>query len=149
MTGGLFASTISVAKGAMEVLKGGIVAYDTDIKIQLLKVSQATIENHTAESQETTDEMCIGLQELYPDVELFVAITGVAEETPANRAQEGQVFISIIYQNTLHRYDTIIQPKDMGDKRNAIRIQTVKLMMERILYIVTRPPVAGMVAPEM
>lgn len=148
MTGGLFASTITSANGAMKVLQGGIVAYDTDVKTQILGVPKEIIDRHTAESQETTDAMCQGLRKLYPQADLFIAITGVAEESPLNDVPEGKVYLSMFYRETGYRYDTILVPQDESDPRNAIRIQAVRLMMDQILYIVTRPPVAGMVAPE-
>lgn len=148
MTGGLFASSIIAAKGAMEVLKGGIIAYDTAVKTRLLHVPEQLIDRYTAESQETTDAMCQGLRQLYPYVNLFVAITGVAEKTSDNAAPEGQIYLSLFYQNELHRYETLLEPKETSDRRNAIRIQAVEYMMERILYIVTRAPVAATGTPE-
>ena len=140
MTGGLFASTITSANGAMKVLQGGIVAYDTDVKTQILGVPKEIIDRHTAESQETTDAMCQGLRKLYPQADLFIAITGVAEESPLNDVPEGKVYLSMFYRETGYRYDTILVPQDESDPRNAIRIQAVRLMMDQILYIVSPTP---------
>lgn len=148
MTGGLLASTICSASGALSVLKGSIVSYNNDVKIHVLKVSPAVIKQYSAESPQTTDAMCEGLRVLYPLATLYVAITGIAEEAPLCDKQEGQIYVTIWYRGKTVRYAHVLVPQNEKDHRNAIRTQAVEYILDKILYIVTLPPVAGMVAPE-
>lgn len=149
MTGGLLASTICSASGAMSVLKGSVVSYNNDMKSEVLKVSPRVIKQYSAESPETTDAMCEGLRQLYPFASLYVAITGIAEQTPECDIPEGQIYVTIWYGGNWYRYADVLLPEDKEDHRNAIRKQAVEYILDKILYIVTLPPVAGIVAPEM
>jgi PncC family amidohydrolase len=147
MTGGLLASTICSATGALSVLKGSVVAYDSAVKCKVLNVPLGLIEAHTAESAEVTEAMCKGIRQLYGDSELYVAVTGVVEKISGNTAREGQIYVAICYLGQIFQYDTVLsRPK--SDHRNGYRVSAVRFIMDQILYIVTRPPVAGMVAPE-
>ncbi|HMR17782.1 MAG TPA: nicotinamide-nucleotide amidohydrolase family protein [Sphingobacterium sp.] len=148
MTGGLLASTICSANGALSVLKGSIVAYDSELKIHVLQVPSATIDAYTAESSQVTDGMCKGLQQLYPYAKLYIAMTGLAEGMTESEPEEGQIYVTIWYNEKIFRYATVLPEPIENDRRNAYRIQAVKFIMDKILYIVTRPPVAGIVAPE-
>lgn len=138
ITAGLLASTIASVSGASSVLKGSVVTYDADLKIKLLGVPPEIIAINTAESQETTDAMCMGIRQLYPGVSIYVAITGVASK-PTNdytiNKQVGQIYISVFYDK-LYQYQSIILPNDSGDSRNQIRDEAVECIMEFIKKLI-------------
>ncbi|MBE9660925.1 CinA family protein [Mucilaginibacter myungsuensis] len=67
ITAGLLASSIASIGGASGVLKGGVVTYNRHVKTKILGVSGELIDDLTAESQETTNAMCQGIRDLYPD----------------------------------------------------------------------------------
>ena len=148
MTGGLLASTICSVNGALSVLKGSIVTYDEDVKTHVLQIPTALIEKYTAESIQVTDRMCESIRQIYPRAMLYVAMTGIAEETPEQDSKEGQIYVSIWYNEKIFRYATILPDRGEKDRRNVYRAQAVKFIMDKILYIVTLPPVAGIVDPE-
>ncbi len=140
MTAGLLASTIASAPWAASVLKGAIVTYDENLKMNLLGVNPLTLAEHTAESQETTDAMCLGLKKLYPEATVHVAVTGVASapDPDADYTVDkavGQIYISILYNKKLERLATVLQPTG-DDERNSIRCQTVELILEKIAKLI-------------
>jgi PncC family amidohydrolase len=140
ITAGLLASTIASVPGASAVLKGSVVTYDANVKIQILGVSAELIKQHTAESQETTTAMCYGLKKVYPDASIHVAVTGVAS-TPVNdyvvNKKEGQVYVSILYNEFMSEFENLIDPGNSGDKRNSIRNKTVEFIFEKIEQVIS------------
>ncbi|RYY41687.1 MAG: CinA family protein [Chitinophagaceae bacterium] len=136
VTAGLLASTIGSVQGASEVLIGSIVTYSRNLKTAVLDVDPRVIDQHTAESQQTTNEMAYGLTRLYPGAEVFVAVTGVASEPvgPYEIDKEvGQVYLSIYYKNTMHEHGEILRAGN--NTRNEIRERAVELILEKILVL--------------
>jgi len=76
-TGGFLASKITSIAGASAYFKGSVVAYSNEIKMKLLDVSEETLKNHGAVSEETVIEMVKGgLNTL--NVDYTVAVSGIA-----------------------------------------------------------------------
>ncbi len=76
-TGGRIADRITNVPGSSDYFKGSVVAYSNEVKIALLGVKKATIENYGAVSEQTALEMAQGGRELL-DVDLCVSDTGIA-----------------------------------------------------------------------
>jgi nicotinamide-nucleotide amidase len=77
VTGGHVADEIVTVAGASAVFRGGIVAYDNAVKVELLGVSTATLERVGAVSEETAIEMARGAQARL-GVDVAIATTGIA-----------------------------------------------------------------------
>lgn len=105
VTAGYVGCQFSKALKVSDIYKGSVVAYQEAIKIQLLGVNKTTLAVHTAESQEVTNEMAVGIKNLY-NVDIAVAITGLANpggsESPTKPV--GTVFITIIYSNQQYEF---------------------------------------------
>jgi len=76
-TGGRIADRITNVPGSSDYFKGSVVAYSNEIKIALLGVRKATIENYGAVSEQTALEMAQGGRKLL-DVDICVSDTGIA-----------------------------------------------------------------------
>jgi len=76
-TGGRIADRITNVPGSSDYFRGSVVAYSNEVKIALLGVKKATIENYGAVSEQTALEMAQGGRELL-DVDLCVSDTGIA-----------------------------------------------------------------------
>ncbi len=76
-TGGRTADRITNVPGSSDYFKGSVVAYSNEVKIALLGVKKATIENYGAVSEQTALEMAQGGRELL-DVDICVSDTGIA-----------------------------------------------------------------------
>ncbi len=75
-TGGLVADAIVSVPGASAVFYEGIVSYANGAKINRLNVSEKTIKEYGAVSQETAKQMAEGL--LSQDVDIAISTTGIA-----------------------------------------------------------------------
>lgn len=76
-TGGLVAHSLTSVPGSSDVYQGSVISYSYALKESLLNVSQATIQEHGAVSEETVIEMLDGLLESLK-VDVGVAISGIA-----------------------------------------------------------------------
>jgi nicotinamide-nucleotide amidase len=76
-TGGLVAAAITAVPGSSDVFDRGFVTYANAAKVEMLGVTQATLDAHGAVSREAAVEMSLGALE-HSRADIAVAITGVA-----------------------------------------------------------------------
>ena len=76
-TGGRMADRITNMPGSSDYFKGSVVAYSNEVKMALLGVKKATIENYGAVSEQTALEMAQGGRRVL-DVDICVSDTGIA-----------------------------------------------------------------------
>jgi nicotinamide-nucleotide amidase len=76
-TGGLVAARLTTVAGASDVFRGGIVAYDNDVKEALLGVPADLLATYGAVSAEVAGAMAHGARERL-GVDVAVSVTGVA-----------------------------------------------------------------------
>lgn len=76
-TGGLVASRLSSVTGATDYLRGGLVAYATDVKSGVLGVDEATLAGHGPCSSETAEEMAARAREVFA-ADLGIGVVCVA-----------------------------------------------------------------------
>jgi nicotinamide-nucleotide amidase len=135
ITAGLFASTLASVKGASAILKGSVVTYNIDMKKIFWGVKESTLEEHTAESMQTTREMVEGLRKAYNKSSIYIAVTGVASPgTPEYPVKEavGTTFVVCWMEGQLHEWKELIT----SEERNEIRQRAVDFMMEKVYRLV-------------
>ena len=94
-TAGLLASRITSISGASSFLKGGIVAYQNDVKINLLKVSQSIIKEETEVCLGVVEQMAEGARHQFL-ADFSIATSGYAGPTGGTELNPiGTVFIAI------------------------------------------------------
>ncbi|TVR19474.1 MAG: CinA family protein [Anaerolineaceae bacterium] len=76
-TGGLIASTITDTAGSSAYMRGGVVAYDNDVKMRVLGVPEQTLIAHGAVSEQTAAAMARGVRALLT-VDYALSVTGIA-----------------------------------------------------------------------
>ena len=76
-TGGLVSKLLTDVPGSSQYLKGSVVAYANEAKIQLLGVEETSITAHGAVSEEVVAEMAVGAARAF-GADAGLAITGVA-----------------------------------------------------------------------
>mgnify|MGYP002624499781 CR=1 FL=1 len=79
-TGGLLTSRLTDIDGSSAYVKGGVISYATEVKINLLKVRAATVEKFGVVSVETAIEMAAGVRRLL-GVDVGLSTTGYAGPT--------------------------------------------------------------------
>jgi nicotinamide-nucleotide amidase len=87
-TGGLLAQALVSMPGSGEWFRGGLVAYDSDVKFDLLDVTPGPVVTARAAT-----EMAEGVARLL-DADVTLAITGAAGPDPQDGAQPGTVFVA-------------------------------------------------------
>lgn len=94
LTGGMVAATLVEVPGASRVLRGGVVAYATELKHELLGVDADLLAAHGAVHPEVAAQMAQGVRaRLGADVGL--ATTGVAGPDPQDGQPVGTVFVAV------------------------------------------------------
>ena len=94
-TAGLIASKLTALPGSSSFFKGGIVAYQNEIKTKILEVSQSIIDEKTEVSAEVVKQMAQSILEKF-DTNFAIATTGYAGPAGGtNKNPIGTVFIAI------------------------------------------------------
>ena len=94
LTGGGLGHALTQVPGASAVFIGGVVAYTSDVKVNVLGVKQSTIDQHTVVSEEVAIEMAQGAREKLGST-WAIATTGSAGPGDYMGIREGTVWIAI------------------------------------------------------
>ena len=114
-TGGNMAKKISSEAGASHFFKGSIVAYSKNIKIDILGVSQNTINNYSVVSREVAQEMAVQSKNIFK-TDYALSTTGNAGPTVDDTDKSvGVVFIAIATPD-----DVIIEEFNFGKPREKV-----------------------------
>ena len=95
LTGGLVAASIVEVPGASASLRGGVVAYATDVKRDVLAVDAGLLKERGAVDREVALQMAEGVRRLL-GADVGVATTGVAGPEPQDGAPVGTVCIAVV-----------------------------------------------------
>lgn len=100
-TGGNVAARITSIPGSSIYFKGSIVAYDNEVKINLLHVSPATLEEHGAVSSETVVEMVKGAMSTLK-TDCAIATSGIAGPDGGTVSKPvGTIWIAVAYKKQI------------------------------------------------
>lgn len=94
LTGGALASAIVDVPGASTVLRGGVVAYATDLKASVLGVDGDLLAREGAVHPLVAEQMAAGVARL-ADASVGLATTGVAGPDPQDGQPVGTVFVAV------------------------------------------------------
>lgn len=93
LTAGLLASTLAEVPGCSRVLRGGVVAYQADVKTTLLGVPDSEVDAGVVR-QDVAEQMASGARRLL-GADVGVATTGVAGPEPHAGEPVGSVWIAV------------------------------------------------------
>ncbi len=121
-TAGLLASNIASISGASTFFKGGIVAYQNDIKVDILGVSESVLKEKQAVSSLVVEQMAEGVRNKF-SADFGIATSGYAGPTGGTDLNPiGTVFIAISYnQKTISKRFVF-----SGDRQNVVSQSVVK-----------------------
>jgi nicotinamide-nucleotide amidase len=138
-TCGLAAAQLASAIGVSEVLLGSVVTYHPEAKQRLLGVKKATLTAYSPESQQTTNEMALGLHQHLP-ADVCVAVTGLcgpgASETPDKPV--GTTFVTVLMDGHAHEYR-----EQFGGSADKLREQAAAFVYEKLAELLTRRQAAS------
>jgi len=126
LTGGLLVADLVSVPGASRVVRGGVVAYATDLKAALLGVDADVLREHGAIDPRVAEQMAAGVRERL-GADVGVATTGVAGPAAQDGHLPGEVWIGVSTASgtTSHRLDLT------GD-RDAIRRGSVEAALSAV-----------------
>ena len=97
-TGGLLTSTLTDIPGSSYYVMGSVVSYSNDVKSRVLGVSEETLSQYGAVSEETAREMAEGVRQLM-QTDIGVGITGIAGPDGGSAEKPvGLVYIAVSSQ---------------------------------------------------
>jgi len=94
LTGGLLAAALTSVAGASVVVRGGVIAYATELKTALLGVPSALLDRHGPVHPDVAAAMAGGVRQRL-GATYGAATTGVAGPGPAEGKPQGTVFIAV------------------------------------------------------
>lgn len=132
-TGGVIASTITEIAGSSDVFDRGYVTYSNQSKMDLLNVSEKTLEEHGAVSGQTALEMAQGALKNAnlnsASADIAISVTGIAG--PSGGTDEkpvGLVFIAFVFtedaSKKLHKKNNVLQLNLEGSRWQIRRAVT-------------------------
>lgn len=134
LTGGLLTSAFVDIPGASKVLLGSIVAYQTELKHQLLGVSRPLLQEQGAVDAEVVAQMASGIRTklanksgLDEAAVVGVATTGVAGPDSQDGKPAGTVFIGISGPT-----GDFVYPLELNGSRSEIRTAAVAAAVEAL-----------------
>ncbi len=99
LTGGLLVAELVAIPGASLVVRGGVVAYATDLKHSLLGVSAELLAAEGPVHPEVARQMAMGVRRMLSSdgipADIGLATTGVAGPGPQNGHPEGEAYVAI------------------------------------------------------
>ena len=131
LTGGLLCAALTEAPGASAVIRGGVVAYATDLKSSMLGVSQELLASRGAVDPDVALEMAAGVaHQLGSDIGL--STTGVAGPEPQDGKAVGTVFIACVWGTK-----RVVEELSLAGTRNEIRSLTVHAALRLLTSVIS------------
>ncbi len=132
LTGGLIVSTLVDVPGASRAVRGGVVAYATEVKNRVLGVDPALLEAHGAVHPRVARQMARGVRDVLgadgQAADVGIATTGVAGPDPQDGQPVGTVHIAVSTPLGT-RVDSLVIHGD----RERIRRETTHIALRRAL----------------
>ncbi len=123
LTGGMVAAALTDVPGSSKAFRGGVVAYTTELKAQLLGVDRQLLARYGPVYPPVAAAMAEGVRKLL-GATIGVATTGVAGPDPADGFPAGTVHIAVSLAD-----DTVVRTMALAGNRDEVR----RLTVERVL----------------
>lgn len=131
LTGGLLAASLVRVPGASRCFVGGVVAYDTELKAQMLGVDRGLLERVGPVDAEVCRQMAAGARRICGNAEFGVATTGVAG--PAADPQTGQPAGTVWVAVSSALGERALLVGDAAGDRDEIRAATTEAALRLLL----------------
>ena len=130
-TGGLLAGALTDIPGSSDVFERGFVTYTNRAKIEMLGVSEATLDAQGAVSEDVAREMAAGALSHAP-VDLTVSITGIAGPGGSEFKPEGRVCFGIADKKGIVSETVEFGALGRATVRAAARDHALTLLLKRL-----------------
>jgi nicotinamide-nucleotide amidase len=133
LTGGLLLATLISVPGASKVVRGGVVAYATDLKATLLGVDADLLDRVGAVDPTVAEAMAVGVRSRL-DADYGVSTTGVAGPDPQDGHSVGTVFVGYCEHGCPSHAVQLAVPDDLT--RDGIRRATVAEALDLLVDLI-------------
>jgi nicotinamide-nucleotide amidase len=130
LTGGALAARVVDVPGASVVLRGGVVAYATELKAQLLGVDQGLLSRQGAVDPDVALAMASGVRRLL-GADVGVSTTGVAGPDPQDGVAPGTVYVAV----DDGRGEPQVRRLELAGSRDVVRSQTVAAALRLVVEV--------------
>ena len=130
LTGGRVTATLVDVPGASAHVRGGIVAYATDVKASQLGVDAELLAARGPVDPEVAVQMAKGVRRAL-NADVGVATTGVAGPDPQDGKPVGTVHIAVVTPDQV-----VSSSLELAGTRDEIRSRTVQSVLELALTVV-------------
>jgi nicotinamide-nucleotide amidase len=137
-TGGLVSARLTSIAGASDVFRGGVVAYENDVKAERLGVPEQILARHGAVSAETAAAMATGARTLFA-ADAAVSVTGIAG--PGGGTPEKPVGLVYVHAQGPHG-DERAEIRFSGD-REAVRRRATTAALHLLRRLLARTSHTG------
>lgn len=129
-TGGLLGGALTDIAGSSAYFRGGIIAYDNQIKHMVLGVPDHILDNYGAVSEQTVIAMAQGACKLF-DTECAISVSGIAGPGGGTMQKPvGLVYVAVAIQKRNRSFKFTF-----SGNRRQIRSQTVREALNQFLLM--------------
>lgn len=126
LTGGLVCGALTSVPGASSVVRGGVVAYASEVKADVLHVDRGTLAREGAVSGAVAAELAQGVCAVL-GCDVGVSTTGVAGPEPADGRLPGTVFVG-----ACGPWGILVEQLSLTGDREQIRAATVRAALAHV-----------------
>lgn len=141
LTGGMLCSTLVEVPGASMAVRGGIVAYATELKHRLLDVDRELLAANGPVDPDVAAQMALGVRRRL-SADWGLATTGVAGPDPQDGIAPGRVYVAVAGPLG-SGVETRVVRLDLPGDRMAVRTTTTELAVGALLAAVVGAGVGG------
>jgi nicotinamide-nucleotide amidase len=123
VTGGLVTAALTDVAGASVVVRGGVLAYATDLKAQVLGVDPVLLAQVGAVDADVAQQMAAGVRSLM-GATYGLATTGVAGPDPVGDKPVGMVYVAVVGPGSSR-----VKALSLSGDRADIRAQSVRAVL--------------------
>jgi nicotinamide-nucleotide amidase len=136
LTGGELGALITAIPGASKTYLGGVVSYDTEVKVRVLGVTQDTVDTDGVVSEQCAREMATGVRDLL-EADIGLSTTGVAGPMPQEDKPVGLAYVGIAHGDDV-RVRQVNAEGSRWDIRRAVVAAAMDLLGETVEGIAER-----------
>ena len=127
-TGGLLGGAVTSAPGSSSYFRGGVIAYDNDIKRDILGVPSEDLEKYGAVSDQVVRAMASGVAKLFGS-DCAISVSGIAGPGGATEGKPvGLVFIGVSFKGKTQSRSFVF-----NGNREEVRAQSVSAAVEFLI----------------
>ena len=130
LTGGLVCASLVSVAGASDVVRGGVVAYASDLKTSLLGVDPGVVASRGTVDAIVAEEMAVGVRDRL-GATYGVSTTGVAGPDPSEGRPAGTVFVAVASPRGVRSW-----PLDLPGGRDEVRSAAVDAVLSQLVATV-------------